>query len=541
MALARKRIGLVVGLIVAALAGLIVIQGILLREAIASREKTFDNTVATALNRVRETLETFQTMTIIFETVDSLETNDSLSISIALESDEINVGDSVNPRYFRVNNDSLVIQTRTDEELRIPLPPKPQGRNSIDSIEMTKILYKVTDSACNLRGYVNEKPVDSIPAVMAFLDNNGARDGFVRNVLSRMWVMDSIPLIERLDSAMIDSTINATLTESNIDLDYRFGVKIEKPDTMLFVPENEASLLGDSRYAVRLFPFDLLSGPVELLVRFPNRQAYLWSQILPMLIISGLFILAVIAGFIYTIRVIVRQQRTQRLMTDFVNNMTHEFKTPISTIALASEAIIRPDVTSDHDRVGQSSRMIQDQNRRMRNQAEKILQMASLEEGTLCLKKEEVDLKQIIREAVANAELAIKAREGKITCSFKADEHLLAGDRVHLGGIVNNVLDNAVKYSREQPDIAVSTLNADGGLYLRIADRGIGIGETDLKLIFNKYYRVSTGNVHDVRGFGLGLSYVKLMVEAHRGKITVSSKPGQGTQVEIYFPLTNKQ
>ena len=484
MALARKRIGLVVGLIVAALAGLIVIQGILLREAIASREKTFDNTVATALNRVRETLETFQTMTIIFETVDSLETNDSLSISIALESDEINVGDSVNPRYFRVNNDSLVIQTRTDEELRIPLPPKPQGR---DSIEMTKILYKVTDSACNLRGYVNEKPVDSIPAVMAFLDNNGARDGFVRNVLSRMWVMDSIPLIERLDSAMIDSTINATLTESNIDLDYRFGVKIEKPDTMLFVPENEASLLGDSRYAVRLFPFDLLSGPVELLVRFPNRQAYLWSQILPMLIISGLFILAVIAGFIYTIRVIVRQQRTQRLMTDFVNNMTHEFKTPISTIALASEAIIRPDVISDHDRVGKFSRMIQDENRRMRNQAEKILQMASLEEGTLCLKKEEVDLKQIIREAVANAELAIKAREGKITCSFKADEHLLAGDRVHLGGIVNNVLDNAVKYSREKPEIAVSTLNADGGLYLRIADRGVGIGETDLKLIFNKY------------------------------------------------------
>ncbi|MBN2227665.1 MAG: HAMP domain-containing histidine kinase [candidate division Zixibacteria bacterium] len=536
MALARKKIGLVMGVIIAALAGLILIQGILLKEAIASRETTFDNTVATTLNRVRETLETVQTMTVIFETVDRLESDSNVNITFTIESDSNKAGGPPGPKSVRVQNDSMVIRTSDDLELVVPIPSQSQGS---DSIEVTKILYNVTDSACDVRGYINGKLVDSIPAVMAFLKHSGERAGFVRNVLSRMWVMDSIPLLERLDSALIDSTINATLAESNIDLEYRFGVKIEKPDTMLFVPKSEAASMKNTKYAVRLFPFDVLSGPVELLVQFPDRQAYLWNQVLPMLIISGLFIVAVITGFIYTIRVIVRQQQTQRLMTDFVNNMTHEFKTPISTIALASEAIVREDVISDRARVERFSCMIQDENRRMRSQAEKILQMASLEEGTLHLKKEEVDLKQIIREAVANAELAVKAKDGAIACSFTADEHVFQGDRVHLGGIITNVLDNAVKYSKEKPEITVLTLNADGGLYIRIADRGIGISESDLKLVFNKYYRVSTGDVHNVKGFGLGLSYVKLMVEAHGGKIAVISKPGRGTQVEIFFPLAN--
>lgn len=546
MSLMKRKTGLMVGLIVVALAGLIVIQGILLQEAIASREKTFDNTVFAALNRVQETVETVHTMTVMFEVSDSLNALDSIHVSVETSSDlegdslmlsldagEIVIGDSTFSRIVLMRKDTLMFRDSNHDAFCIPLPPK---RDTGGSVDIRQIKFEINDSTDGDRRIVRKEQIDSIPAIMALIDNASGRDHFIRDMLSRLWVSEKIPTIERLDSALIDSTIDAAMKGSNVDLDYQFGVRIEGMDTLLFAPTAEADILSDSKYRVRLFPYDVLGATTELLIHFPNRRFYLWGQVLPMLMIIGAFILIIIGGFVYTVRVIVRQQRTQRLMTDFVNNMTHEFKTPISTIALASEAIMRSDVISDHDKIERFSRMIQDENRRMRNQAEKILQMASLEEGSLRLKKDEVDLKQIIREAVENATLAIKAREGEITCSFRADEHIIPGDRVHLGGIINNLLDNAVKYSREKPEISISTMNADGGIYIRITDRGIGISENDLRYIFNKYYRVSTGDIHDVKGFGLGLSYVKLMVEAHRGTIIIGSKPGEGTQVEIFLP-----
>jgi two-component system phosphate regulon sensor histidine kinase PhoR len=181
--------------------------------------------------------------------------------------------------------------------------------------------------------------------------------------------------------------------------------------------------------------------------------------------------------------------------------------------------------------------MIQSENRRMRGQVEKILQMAVLEEGDYELKLEDVNLHRIIEKAVTNISLQIENRLGHVNCRLDADNPILTADAVHLENIINNLLDNANKYSFENPQITVSTWNHDHGIMIAVDDNGIGISEKDKKQVFDKYYRVASGNIHDVKGFGLGLSYVRLMVEAHHGRISLESKEGKGTTVRIYFPF----
>jgi two-component system phosphate regulon sensor histidine kinase PhoR len=217
--------------------------------------------------------------------------------------------------------------------------------------------------------------------------------------------------------------------------------------------------------------------------------------------------------------------------------MTHEFKTPISTVSLASEAISRPDVIADKEKVSRYNNMIQSENRRMRGQVEKILQMAVLEEGDYELKLEDVDVHRVIEKAVASIALQVENRQGHVDCSLAAENPIIKADAVHLENIINNILDNANKYSFQNPQIRVSTQNQDHGIMVSIEDNGMGISEKDKKQVFEKYYRVASGNLHDVKGFGLGLSYVRLMVEAHGGKISLESKEGRGTAVKIYFPF----
>ena len=197
---------------------------------------------------------------------------------------------------------------------------------------------------------------------------------------------------------------------------------------------------------------------------------------------------------------------------------------------------MREDVLSDGPKVSRYSRMILDENKRMRRQTEKILQMAALEEGDFELKKETFDLHEIIREAAESIALQAEKQGGHVRCSLKADECTIRADKVHISGVIYNLLDNACKYSPDKPEIDISTLNADGGVYIRISDNGTGISSEDLKRVFEKYYRVASGNIHDVKGFGLGLSYVRMMVEAHSGTIKINSRPGEGTRVEIFLP-----
>ena len=224
------------------------------------------------------------------------------------------------------------------------------------------------------------------------------------------------------------------------------------------------------------------------------------------------------------------------MKTDFINNMTHEFKTPIATISLASDSILSPAILENKDKVTRFINIIKQENKRMLSQVEKVLQMAQIEKENVELKFNAVNLHETIEDAVINAELKIQAKGGTIQTSLLSQNPIIEADQIHISSIINNLLDNAEKYTPEHPEIIISTRDVKGGIEFDVSDNGIGMTKDALKLIFEKFYRVHTGNVHDVKGFGLGLSYVKAMVDAHQGKIYVKSELGKGSIFTIYLP-----
>jgi len=360
---------------------------------------------------------------------------------------------------------------------------------------------------------------------------------FLERLMSRIWMTDGVPMENRIDSALIDSVLKESFQSAGTTLDYDYGVKSAGIDTLLISTTDQIDNLTNSDYRVNLFPYDFGSRGAELLIHFSERDIFIWKQVVPILVTIIILMTIILLTFIYTLKIIINQKRSAVLMTEFVNNMTHEFKTPISTISLAAEAINRDDLIEDKKQVGQFAQMILAENNRMRRQTDKILQMATLENNNHTLKSDRLNIHQIIAEAVSHIELHIQNKEGSIISELMAERHILNGDAVHISGIIYNLLDNAVKYSPEKPEIKISTINANNGIYIRVIDKGIGIKNDDVKHVFNKYFRVSTGNRHDVKGFGLGLSYVKLMTEAHGGNINIKSQFGQGTRVEIFLPI----
>jgi two-component system, OmpR family, phosphate regulon sensor histidine kinase PhoR len=222
---------------------------------------------------------------------------------------------------------------------------------------------------------------------------------------------------------------------------------------------------------------------------------------------------------------------------DFINNMTHEFKTPLSTVTLATEAIQRPDVVGRKGKVLQYNRMIAEESLRMKSQVDRILNLAQLEEGETGLKTTDVDMHALVENAARAFAVQVESRGGRIIRELRASHPVVRGDPVHLLNIIHSLLDNANKYSPDPPVITIATVNASGSLLIRVSDQGKGIPAEHQERVFEKYYRVPTGNLHEVKGFGIGLSYVKRIVELHAGTIRLQSQPDAGTTVTVSFPL----
>ncbi|MEQ1587165.1 MAG: HAMP domain-containing sensor histidine kinase [Cyclobacteriaceae bacterium] len=268
-------------------------------------------------------------------------------------------------------------------------------------------------------------------------------------------------------------------------------------------------------------------------VQFPMVEANLISQ-MGIWGFSSVVLLIVIFFFVYTLFVILKQRRLSEIQKDFINNMTHEFKTPLSTIAISTSVLKDPSIVNTPERLLNYATIIENESQRLKQQVERVLQMARLEEEDIGLKKEEHDLHELIQEAVTNSSLATKAF---IELHLKAPDTKIIADKLHLVNVIFNLLDNAIKYNNNTPLIQIRTSKINSSVLFEIQDNGIGIRPEDQRKIFHRFYRVSTGNLHDVKGFGLGLSYVKLIIEAHNGKITVASEPGNGSCFSIVLPL----
>ncbi len=528
----------VVSLIVIALAGLILLQVYLLNNAFALKEQAFRQNVGTALGAAALKLQAGETLS-------------------RIQRFDLRAGSPTGRKVQRHASPSLPVRGngrsssyRVDTPQRVSIRVWNGEGDSLlsDTIRQQGAYTVETDTAFPPRGgYYYRFATDSSSMVVSVGGGNagetmhaGATDRdrlFVVSTVYDNLISEGNGIRRNINPVLLDSVLKGSMRDAGIPLAFAYGILSPRRDSVLQAsPAGAAALLRSAEYHVPLF--HLAFGPPqrELAVSFTGRDAYLFGQLWPALLASVLFIVIIAWCFGYTVRTIMRQQRLAGHMVEFINNMTHEFKTPIATVTLASEAIARPDVIRNSSRVRKYNGMIAEETLRMKEQVDRILQMAVIEEGDYELSLSDVDMHSVIQSAVDNAALHVESRGGRIISALGAERHTVRGDKVHLVNIVHNLLDNASKYSPAAPEIHVSTANAGTWLVVRVSDRGIGIGPEHIGRVFDKYYRVPTGNIHEVKGFGLGLSYVRLLVEAHGGTITLGSREGEGTEVELRFP-----
>ncbi len=345
-------------------------------------------------------------------------------------------------------------------------------------------------------------------------------------------------LFDRINAKDLDTIIRSEFKRRDIGLNFNFGVREFKSNKIIYAKSAaDSGSLAESKYSLTLFPNDIIKRNDQLVISFQDKLNYLVWGMWPMLLSSLLFTLVIVLGFAYTVHVILKQKRLASIKNDFINNMTHEFKTPIATIAIANESVRDPRIYSNADKMEYYTAIIRDENLRMLNQVENVLQMAQIDKGELTLRKTETDIKDVILQAISSSKLVIEQREGKVILAAESTKSLVFGDGNHLMNVFTNLLDNANKYSPENPDIAIKVWNDANQIMISVTDKGIGMSKETQKHVFETFYRATTGNIHDVKGFGLGLSYVKAIVEAHHGKIAVNSEYGAGSTFTISLPL----
>jgi len=274
----------------------------------------------------------------------------------------------------------------------------------------------------------------------------------------------------------------------------------------------------------------------HLAVFFPDKETEIYADSRGALIISIAFIALLLCCFTYMLIVIRRQKKLSVIKNDFINNLTHEFKTPIASISLATSMLKRDKDKLDERKQANYLNLIEGESKRLEGQVDKVLQIAMIDSGNFSLDKKELDIHEVIQGVVNGMHLIVNKRKGSIKLHLRAIRSKVLADETHLVNIIYNLVDNALKYTIDVPEIVITTQDGDHGLEVTVKDNGIGIGEEIQKYIFDKFYRAETGDVHNVKGFGLGLSYVKKIIEAHKGRIDIQSELNQGSEFRLYFP-----
>ncbi|MFD2938123.1 sensor histidine kinase [Spirosoma flavum] len=379
----------------------------------------------------------------------------------------------------------------------------------------------------------------------------------IKDVLKGLLLSDR-PIEDRVNRLALDTLLRQSLAERGINIPLAYAVRTRQRPRFLFTSMGvEAQQFDENGYKAALFPNNLLETGNYVYVYFPTQQQFILGRLGFTFGASVVMILVILACFYIAISTIVRQKKLADIKNDFINNMTHEFKTPISTISLAVEMAqeqLRGDEEDGRNsltqlepaRLTRYMGIIRDETRRLGSHVEKVLQMALLDRGEIKLNLSPVNVHDVIEKVLNNLGLQIEQRGGEVDLHFDADREVVEADELHLTNIVYNLLDNALKYSPESPYITLSThslpegLSTPGtsmpGVSITVTDQGLGMTKDQTSRIFEKFYRVPTGNRHDVKGFGLGLSYVKKMIDEHHGQIMVESQPGKGSSFEVILP-----
>jgi two-component system phosphate regulon sensor histidine kinase PhoR len=513
----KKAIWLVIGLMSAALIGIIVLQTYWIRWSIQLNENRFNKDVIAVLNRVS----------------DKLQNAENIKDNIEVFNQPVGGGNTTEWKkevYKEVKQDSKSVLKEYSHN-------KSFAFDSLSSEQSSLFTHLDDKNECHCPDCERER----------FERYEKQVKYWERMQINKL--LNPEPITQRIELDLLHEAIANELANRFININFNYGVYSHKEKSFVIIdghyvvrdnsPQAFTSgtkTLYNSEYSVDLYADDIQS-PGLLMIHFPGKTNLVWGSVWKTLIGSIIFTGLILFCFAYTIQVIFFQKKVGEMKTDFINNMTHEFKTPIATISLAADSITSPMISGNVDKVRRFAEIIKQENKRMNNQVEKVLQMAVIDKNDFQLKKSNINLHEVISRAVENAALQIEKKDGIVTSELNAAKPVIQGDQTHVTNIIHNLLDNANKYSPTNPEISVHTRNINNGVEVTVKDKGIGITKEARKHIFDKFYRVHTGNLHDVKGFGLGLSYVKAMVDAHSGQIEVKSEPGKGSSFILFFPF----
>lgn len=350
-------------------------------------------------------------------------------------------------------------------------------------------------------------------------------------------IVETKPLRDRVSKEELKKLLTDELNKAGVRTPFEFAVYsntlITKIKSDNFKPEK------DAMFQTKIFENNDRQSNYQMMVTFPEKQKFLFSELIGITVLSIVFTLVIIIAYSSALSQLIKQRQISEIKTDFINNMTHEFKTPIATINLALDAMKNAKVRENVGTMDRYLGMIRDENKRMHAQVENVLRISKLEKKELDIAKETADVHDIIEDATEHVNLIVEDRQGSITHHFNASRSTVLLNDVHFTNVIVNILDNAIKYSPDAPVIDITTENIKDFIIIRVSDKGSGMGKAAQKRIFEKFYREHTGDLHNVKGHGLGLAYVKRIVDDHNGQITVESEKGKGSTFSIKLPLIN--
>lgn len=345
------------------------------------------------------------------------------------------------------------------------------------------------------------------------------------------------PLETRVAKDWLRKTLKTELSQNGVDTHFEYG--IYKNGLATKIRSEGLQWDDETSYEHNIYSERDGNPGYRLVVAFPEKQTFILSSIFGITSLSLIFTLIIIIAYLSAINQLIKQKQISEIKTDFINNMTHEFKTPIATINLALDAIRNPKILNDSEKVQRYLQMIRDENKRMHSQVENVLQISKLDKKELDITKEQADVHDIIEDAIEHVHLIIEARHGTLTRHLEAKRTTALLNDVHFTNVLVNILDNAIKYSPDEPVIDIYTENVKDFILIKISDKGLGMSKTTVKRIFEKFYREHTGDIHNVKGHGLGLAYVKRIIDDHNCNIYVESEKGKGSTFIIKMPLIN--
>lgn len=489
-------------LLLMGLLGIGIIQIFWLKNAVSAREQDFDKAVLAAMNDMSTRIEDISLHPIISQVFPNSRNSKNFHIHAAAGSGMlVHYFDSTGAgKEFLIKNDSIISFKREgfDDQGKLELMPDNDDKINQDlPIE-----------------------IDNLQELMA------------RQMVSLQ------PINELLDTGRLKVIINECLAARGIRTKFKYGITEFAPNNFVLISKSTSlAQLYRSKYSINLFQRSFYAENKTLKLLFPDRKTYLYASMWPLILSSLVFFLMTVAAFVLAFQIIFRQKKLSDMKTDFINNMTHELKTPIATISIASEMLKDNSISALAENRNKYAHIIFEENKRLANHVEQVLQIARFEKGELQLNLEDRDIHEIIESTAHRFQLILEELDGTVELNLKAENHVIKVDELHFTNAINNLIDNAIKYNDKAPLIKINTFNISSGIQIEVIDNGIGLSKDDQQKIFEKFYRVSKGNVHDIKGFGLGLSYVQTIVEAHSGRIAVESKLKEGSKFIIQLPL----